>query len=164
MRRLFGFGQVIESSIDLPGALPVGERAGAARSLIIQRFEASADEAIGPAGFSRDEEGLRLEIPGLASYRCQARAIAVFPRAAASHDSASALGEYLIASALPAALWMQGRLVLHGAAVCTRASGPAIGLLGRSGSGKSTLAAGLVGRGAQLLADDSIAIAPGPGG
>jgi hypothetical protein len=45
-----------------------------------------------------------------------------------------------------------------------RAGGPALGILGRSGAGKSTLAAGLVARGARLLADDSMAIVPAPGG
>ncbi len=122
------------------------------------------NDGIGPAGFSRYGEGLRLEIPGVASYHCRAREIAITPRRGTSHSAPSALGDYLIASALPAALWMQGRLVLHAAAVCTHAGGRALGLMGRSGSGKSPLAAGFVARGALLLAEDSIAIALGPGG
>lgn len=51
---------------------------------------------------------------------------------------------------------LEGKLALHGAAVCHR--GRAVILLGRSGQGKSTLAASLCGRGATLLSDDAIAL------
>jgi len=164
MRHFFGFGQVIESSVDLPGALLIEGRAGAAPDLIIQHAEIPADEAIGPAGFSRDSEGLLLEIPDLAGYRCRARTITVLPRTEEFLASATAVAEHLIASALPATLWMQGRLVLHAAAVCAPAGGPALAILGRSQAGKSTLAMQLVAGGARLLADDSIAIAFDSGG
>jgi hypothetical protein len=160
MRRLFGFGQVIVSDIPVPGAAQLTYRSEASPSLSISRDDSCA-ESEAPAGFSRDGDALRLTVPRIATYRCRAQAITVAPCLSAAPTDLSAL---LVASALPAALWMQGRLVLHAAAVCTQAGGPALGLLGRSGSGKSTLAAGLVARGALLLADDSIAIAPGPGG
>jgi hypothetical protein len=160
MRRLFGFGQVIVSDIPVPGAAQLTDGREASPSLSISRDDSCAESET-PAGFSRDGDALRLTVPGIATYRCRARAITVGPCLSAAPTDLSVL---LVASALPAALWMQGRLVLHAAAVCTHARGPALGLLGRSGAGKSTLAAGLVGRGALLLADDSIAIARGPGG
>lgn len=51
---------------------------------------------------------------------------------------------------------LEGKLALHGAAVCHR--GRAVILLGRSGQGKSTLAASLCRHGATLLSDDAIAL------
>jgi hypothetical protein len=160
MRRLFGFGQVIASAIPIPGAAHLTDRSEASPSLSILRDDSEGMESEPAAGFSRDGDALRLTVPGVATYRCRARAITVAPCPSAAPTD---LSELLVASALPAALWMQGRLVLHAAAVCTHAGGRALGLMGRSGSGKSTLAAGLVARGALLLADDSIAIAGGSG-
>src|SRR5277367_5558216 len=160
MRRLFGFGQVIASAIPIPGAAHLSDRSEASPSLSILRDDSEGMESEAAAGFSRDGDALRLTVPGVATYRCRARAITVAPCPSAAPTD---LSELLVASALPAALWMQGRLVLHAAAVCTHAGGRALGLMGRSGSGKSTLAAGLVARGAVLLADDSIAIAGGSG-
>jgi hypothetical protein len=161
MRRLFGFGQVIASAIPVPGATHLTDRSEASPSLSILRDDSAGAGSEAPAGFSRDGDALRLTVPGIATYRCRARAITFAPCLSAAPTD---LSELLVASALPATLWMQGRLVLHAAAVCMHAGGPALGLLGRSGSGKSRLAAGLVARGALLLADDSIAIAPGSGG
>jgi hypothetical protein len=150
MRRMFGFGQVIASAIPVPGATHLTDRTEASASLYISRDDTAGAESEAPAGFSRDGDALRLTVPGIATYRCRARSITVAPCLSAAPTD---LSELLVASALPAALWMQGRLVLHAAAICTHAGGPALGLLGRSGSGKS-----------RLLADDSIAIAPGHGG
>src|SRR5277367_2748993 len=161
MRRLFGFGQVIASAIPIPGAAHLSDRSEASPSLSILRDDSEGMESEAAAGFSRDGDALRLTVPGVATYRCRARAITVAPCPSAAPTD---LSELLVASALPAALWMQGRLVLHAAAVCRRAGGPALGLMGRSGSGKSTLAAAFVARGARLLADDSVAILPGPSG
>jgi hypothetical protein len=57
-------------------------------------------------------------------------------------------------------LWqLQGKLALHGAAVAVE--GDALLLLGGSGSGKSTLAAALCADGAELVADDAIAVLEG---
>jgi hypothetical protein len=54
---------------------------------------------------------------------------------------------------------LQGKLALHGAAVAI--DGAALLLLGGSGSGKSTLAAALCADGAELVADDAIAVLEG---
>jgi hypothetical protein len=53
-------------------------------------------------------------------------------------------------------LRIAGATLLHGA--CGSIGGKAIALLGASGSGKSTLAAGLIARGATLIAEDLLAI------
>jgi hypothetical protein len=55
---------------------------------------------------------------------------------------------------------LEGKLALHGAAVAVGER--AVVLLGRSGQGKSTLAAALCRAGASLLADDAVALDPGP--
>lgn len=54
---------------------------------------------------------------------------------------------------------LEGRLAMHGSAVAK--DGRAIVFLGRSGAGKSTMAAAMCSRGAELLADDAVAIDPG---
>lgn len=51
---------------------------------------------------------------------------------------------------------LQGRISLHGSAVAVR--GRAIVFLGRSGAGKSTAAAAACAKGAELLADDAVAL------
>jgi hypothetical protein len=55
---------------------------------------------------------------------------------------------------------LEGRLAMHGAAVAK--DGKAVVILGRSGAGKSTLAAAMCLCGGELLADDAVAIDPGP--
>ena len=64
----------------------------------------------------------------------------------------------LVATALPAVMWLAGTFVLHAAVVVPGEGHGALALCGRSGSGKSRLAARLLARGADLVADDSIAI------
>jgi len=61
-------------------------------------------------------------------------------------------------------LWLEsvGVPVLHGSAVVV--DGRAVGLVAPSGTGKSVLCAELVRRGAGFLADDGLAIEPGPDG
>lgn len=77
---------------------------------------------------------------------------------------------YLVGQVLPFAALLQGLEVLHASAVVL--GGAAVAVLGPSGAGKSTLAAELVARGAELVADDVVALErsaegviahPGPG-
>jgi hypothetical protein len=160
MRRLFGFGQIIASAAPVPGAREWTGDEATAPGVAISCGGAAEGGFAAPAGFSREGGALRLTVPGIASYLCSASAIEVTPSARASMAE---IGERLIAGALPASLWMQGRLMLHASAVCVRSGGSALAMLGRSGAGKSTLAAALVAEGAGLVADDSIAILPGSG-
>ena len=62
----------------------------------------------------------------------------------------------LIATALPAALWMRDELALHAAAAVFPRSGRAIAIAGPSGSGKSTILAQLVALDARVVGDDTI--------
>src|SRR5271154_4912519 len=98
MRRLFGFGQVIASAIAVPGAAHLTDRSEASPSLSIVRDDSAGMESEA-AGFSRDGDALRLTVPGVATYRCRARAITVAPRLSAAPTD---LSELLVASALPA--------------------------------------------------------------
>ena len=65
---------------------------------------------------------------------------------------------YLIATALPALLWMRGEIVLHAAAAVLPGAAGAIAIGGASGAGKSTVLRELVAAGASVVADDSICL------
>src|ERR1700739_4940788 len=107
MRRLFGFGQVIASAIPVPRAQQLTRRSEASPGLSILRDDSEGMESEAAAGFSRDGDALRLTVPGIATYRCRARAITVAPCLSAVPTD---LSEVLVASALPAALGVQRRL------------------------------------------------------
>lgn len=65
---------------------------------------------------------------------------------------------YLIATALPALLWMRGEIVLHAAAAVLPGAAGAIAIGGASGTGKSTVLRQLVAAGASVVADDSLCL------
>lgn len=102
-------------------------------------------------------DALHFAAPGIADYRCTPTRIDVTPIAGASHAMIEAL---LIATALPAVLWLQDDFMLHAAAIVPhdRHDDAALAITGASGSGKSRLAAAFLEKGADLVADDSIAI------
>jgi hypothetical protein len=109
-----------------------------------------------PPIWSLAGDALHFAAPGVADYRCTQDRIDVTPITGAPQDMIEAL---LIATALPALLWLQGDFMLHAAAVIPHDwGGGALAIAGPSGSGKSRLAAGFLARGAYLVADDSIAV------
>jgi hypothetical protein len=110
--------------------------------------------ALGP--YRLDGDALLFEMPGVARYRCEAGERIIIERAAAASESAAA--GYLIATALPALLWMRGDIVLHMAAVVLPGMSGAIAFGGASGSGKSTVLHQLVAAGAHVVADDTICV------
>lgn len=65
---------------------------------------------------------------------------------------------FLLGPALAALLYQRGYALLHGTAVDF--DGLRVAILGEAGTGKSTLGAALVQRGADLVADDLIAVSP----
>lgn len=94
--------------------------------------------------------------PGVANYLCQPdQGILISPDPAADEVDVSAL---LVATALPALMWMRGGYMLHASAFIAMGQTEAIALSAPSGAGKSTLLAEALGRGAQLLADDSLCL------
>ena len=104
---------------------------------------------------------------GVAEYWCLATdpatpaSIDVTPHPGADEDEIAAL---LIATALPALLWLQGAFMMHAAAVQMPGSNQAIAIAAPSGIGKSTMLAALAARGARILADDTICLRIGNGG
>lgn len=151
MHDLFGFGQAIRSEVPVAGAIPGAASGDASITIRMLQSEAARDEPL----YRRDGEDLIFYAPDAGSYRCNAQEIAIAPNEDADAEFVKAL---LIATALPACLWMQGAFVLHAACVIPNGAEKAIAIAGASGAGKSTLAARMLDRGAKLVGDDSIAI------
>ncbi|MFM5893577.1 MAG: HPr kinase/phosphorylase [Novosphingobium sp.] len=104
--------------------------------------------------FSLDGEAIIYCNPA-GNFRCFADSIEIAPGEPLDLED---LGTLLVANALPAVLWLRGAFMLH--AACVRlADGTTVAIAGPSGAGKSRLAASLVEAGAQLIADDSVALA-----
>ena len=110
--------------------------------------------ALGPYRLAGD--ALLFEMPGVARFRCEAGERITVECAAGTSESAVA--GYLIATALPALLWMRGDIVLHMAAAVLPGMSGAIAFGGASGSGKSTILHQLVAMGANMVADDTICV------
>ncbi len=154
MTCLFGFGHIIDSNLAVRGAV-AGDHTAVAEGVI--RIRTRPEQAIGDAPlYTRDDDALVFGAANVGRYRCQPQSIDVSPCPGANMEWVAAL---LIATALPAALWMQGKFVLHAAGIVLNGSSHAIAIAGRSGAGKSLLAAQLLAQGARLLGDDSLALA-----
>jgi hypothetical protein len=148
----FGFNQILDSEITIPGAIPVGPSTAHAQSIHIG-FGPEHLDATAPLYSVRDDT-LLFHAPKVASYRCMPDKIEVCPYPRSDADWISGL---LIATAIPAALWMQARFVMHAAAIVPKGASHAIAIAGASGAGKSVLTRQLLEQGASLLADDSVA-------
>lgn len=145
---------MIDTDYPIPGTLRADAAALAGDALRIRwRPAIAAPAEQRPIWCHAD--ALWFDPPGVARYRCTPRAIEITPIAGAARDDIDGL---LVATALPAVLWLQEALVLHAAAIVPRDGDRAIAIAGASGSGKSRLAAALLADGARLVADDSIAI------
>jgi hypothetical protein len=131
MPRLTGYGLRLESQLALDPPRP------------------TADAPV----YARTHDGLCFVCPGVASYRISAHAITVAPDPDAPPEMVTGM---LVATALPALLWLRDRFVLHAGAVRLPGGG-ALAIAGASGSGKSTILAQLVDAGAALIGDDTIA-------
>lgn len=152
MTRCIGFGQIIDTAIKVPGTVEGNGAAVAGGISIAVASEASNTDA--PL-YERVNDTLIFSAPDVATYRCSADHIDIAPCPASDPEWVTAL---LIATALPASLWMQGRFMLHAAGIILKGSGRAIAIAGPSGSGKSTLVRQLLNEGAQLVGDDSLAL------
>jgi hypothetical protein len=150
----FGFNQIFNTDIDIPGAVS-GRGNGQSENVIRIKTGPSCVDADAPL-YALSDGALVFSAPGVASYRCNGSSIEVNSCPGADPDWVSGL---LVATAIPAALWMQQRFVLHAAAIVPKGATRAIAIAGASGAGKSVLAGQLLDLGASLLADDSVAIA-----
>jgi|CXWL01.1.fsa_nt_gi hypothetical protein len=153
MTTLFGFGQAIDTTLAVPGAI-VGNSVAMAKDYIRIRMAAEAANEDAPL-YTRHDDALVFNAPNIATYRCEPNHIEVSPCPRADAEWVIGL---LLATALPATLWMQGKFVLHAAGIVPKGSNHAIAIAGPNGAGKSHLAAQLLEQGACLLGDDSLAL------
>ena len=149
MQRLIGYGLRLDAQLAVSGAVP-DDRDGPADLAILRDPPQSTGDA--PV-YARTDAGLCFVCPGVASYRIAAQSIHVAPDPDARPDMITGM---LVATALPAWLWLRGRFVLHAGAV-RLSRGGAIAIAGASGSGKSTILAQLAAAGAAVIGDDTIA-------
>lgn len=154
------FGLSIRSELPLPGAMAIGPyEPEHDRAPDLEIIEGSATLAgpwteSGPYRYAHNV--LRYERPGTARYLCEGGARIVVERVDGARPfdvSAS-----LIATALPAILWMRGEIVLHAAAAVLPGCAGAIAIAGPSGSGKSTILRQLIAAGAKVAADDTVCV------
>ena len=155
MQRRIGFDRVIEADHVIPGTIASGGALCDARTIRVTRHPVSGPWLEDRPIWSRAGDTLDYSAAGIARYRCTRASVLVEPVADARTGWVEAL---LVATALPAVLWMQGAFVLHASAIVPAGQDRALAIAGRSGSGKSRLAAAFLQRGAGLVADDSIAI------
>jgi hypothetical protein len=147
----FGFGLELASDLWVPGAVAAPPRADTPRVSITLDAPAKTDPE---PHFERDGAAVIYRNP-VGNFRCLADSIEIAPGEPLDLED---LGALLVANALPAVLWLRGAFMLH--AACVRlADGTTVAIAGPSGAGKSRLAASLVEAGAQLVADDSVALA-----
>lgn len=147
-----GFGRIIATDRPIRGTL---EAPADAVSDIVVRWRPAMPPPSGDLPiWSGGRRSLSFTPPRIANYRCAPRSIVITPFAGVPDDDVEAL---LIATALPALLWLEGAFVLHAACVVPHGASGALAIAGASGSGKSRLAAAFLARGGTLVADDSIA-------
>lgn len=165
MQRI-GFDRIIDTDLPIRGTLAAshdaetarGTRDETLRDIVVTLKPPIAVPAADRPIWSLSGDTLHFAAPGIADYRCGAMLIDVTPVAGAAPDMVEAL---LVATALPATLWLQGDFMLHAAAVIPHdRNDAALAIAGPSGSGKSRLAAAFLSRNARLVADDSIAVRP----
>jgi len=142
----------IRSTLEIPGALTGG--AGPV-DIVISEGPVPAEGAQQRPYLLREDGRLVFEMAGVARYLCDPQSI-VFERVDDAPDAT--IAGYLIATALPALLWMRGEIVLHAAAAMLPGATSAFAVMGESGSGKSTLLRALVAMGARIVADDTICV------
>lgn len=153
---MVGYDCLIESDLEIWGGDPASDDTGIAADINIVSDEMHPAEPADDDVYRWDGATLDFCPPGVARYRCREGnriEVAALPGA----DGEEILG-LLIATALPALLWMRGAFVLHAAAAIVPGSDRAIAIAGSSGIGKSTIVDQLVRRGGELIADDSVAI------
>lgn len=152
MRGFVVYGLRAHSQIDIPGGIPAEASGTPDVTITLAAARAAQSDRI----YRFEGADLCFTAPGIAEYRCRADGIRVTPHPAAGEAD---VAELLIATALPALLWIRGGFVLHAAAARLAGHDAAIAIAGASGSGKSTVLAQLIDAGGSLLADDTILLA-----
>lgn len=136
--------------LDLPGAMPLPDDHVPVDLHI--HLNPPAPLRTGAPLYRREEDALVFSPPGVGTYRITDRDLAITPVGGAD------VAALLIATAVPAWLWLRRRLVLHAAAVVMPGATHALVIGGATGSGKSTMLAALLARDAAMLSDDTVAV------
>jgi len=151
-----GYGHAIRSTVLIPGAIALPDAITEEADIRIDERPlaiSAATRIVGPYRLCR--EGLCFEAPGVARYLCTAEQIVVERAPGAGDDL---VGGFLVATALPACLWMGGEFVLHAGATVLPGCDTAVAIAGASGSGKSFVLSQLVEAGGRLVADDTLTL------
>ena len=154
-----GFGLTIQTDMALPGMcrLPVTDPLIATGSDIEitggQPKTGRSEVELGPYRVVQGK--LLFEVRDTACFTCTEHSIRVAQDSKADAGTVSGL---LVATALPAVLWMRGEIILHAAAAQLPGAAGAVAIAGASGSGKSTILDQLCSAGARMVADDSLCV------
>jgi hypothetical protein len=156
LERLYrGYGFVIRSQMPVPGAIALTDcdralpdiEIGLGRALLTDPIRSER-----PYHYARGK--LLFEMPDVADYFCEdGRRMTVEPCPDSSDED---VGDMLVATALPALLWMRGEAVLHGSAFVPDGGNAALAVCGPSGSGKSTILRAMIAQGAAAIGDDTL--------
>lgn len=160
---LYAFGLHVQADLPIPGAQPAPHQRTPNVSVILAPPLPAGGRQTHGDPYTLGPDSLLFSMPGVADYRCDLRGdrLSIAPHAAAPE---SLLAEYLIATALPALLWCRGVTMLHAAAALLPDRTAAVAIAGPSGIGKSTLLRKLLQAGADVVADDSLALRPAGSG
>ncbi|MEJ1970173.1 MAG: hypothetical protein WDN03_16320 [Rhizomicrobium sp.] len=156
------YGLLVRSEVPVPGACPIAAADGDAADIEVAfgpaRLTAPALES-GP--YRYDGNSVLFGLPDVGRYLCrEGRHIVIEPAASAT---ATDIGDFLIATAIPIILWMRpGEIVLHAAGVVLDGREGAIAICGSSGSGKSTILKALIAAGARVVGDDTLRVTFSP--
>lgn len=150
-QRLYGFGQILESEIPIPGAIPASDDRGAPGIEIVTVPDVTRSDEL----FSLNNGQILYAPAGVGSFHCSEDRISI---AREGGVEPGLISELLIANAIPAAVWQQGSFMLHASAVQLTGVDGAVAIAGDSGVGKSTVARALLQAGGSLVGDDSIRI------
>lgn len=160
MKLYRAYGLTIRSTLEIPGAIAVADDAGPADIVVNEGPVAAGSNRRGLTQLC-DDGGVMFESPGAARYLCDAGAVTVDRISGASDRK---IGGFLIATALPAVLWMRGEIVLHSAAVVLPEAAGTLAIMGPQWSGKSTVLGALIAMGARIVADDTVCVRRGAAG
>lgn len=154
MKLYRAYGLTIRSALEIPGAVVIADGAGRADIVIAEGPVAAGSGTRGLTHLTGDGR-VTVELSRAVRFLCAPDAI-IFERVAGASDRM--IGGFLIATALPAVLWMRGEIVLHAAAVMLPGTAGALAIMGASRSGKSTALRALLAVGARIVADDTICV------
>lgn len=156
--RFVAYGLTIESEFPIPGLSACIDEP----QVIIRKatLEQPAWDGYSPRSFTSMLGGLRIYWPAAGTFQiCHGNEILVDPRPDVEE---AAMRLFLMGPAFGILLHQRGVLLLHASVVSVGSQ--VVGFMGEKGWGKSTTAAALNARGHPLVADDMLAITPGPDG